>query len=42
MPAHGVQIPKYADRWAIVEYVQILKKAAATEEYKQLIAKKAN
>ena len=41
MPAHGVQIPKYADRWAIVEYVQILKKAAATEEYKQLIAKKA-
>lgn len=42
MPAHGVQIPKHADRWAIVEYVEILKKAAATEEYKQLTAKKAN
>ena len=41
MLPYAVQIPDYADRWAIVEYVRVLQKAAATEEYKTLSSKEA-
>ena len=41
MLPYAVQIPDLADRWAIVEYVRVLQKAAATEEYKTLSSKEA-
>ena len=41
MLPYAVQIPDLADRWAIVEYIRVLQKAAATEEYKSLSSKEA-
>jgi len=41
MLPYAVQIPNLSDRWAIVEYVRVLQKAAATEEYKSLSSKEA-
>ncbi|MDD7985684.1 cytochrome c [Lentisphaera marina] len=41
MLPYAVQIPNLSDRWAIVEYMRVLQKAAATEEYKSLSSKEA-
>lgn len=41
MLPYAVQIPDYSDRWAIVEYVRVLQKAATSAEYKQLSSQEA-